>query len=386
MFMLAWFAVALVALAGFGLGDGLAGAAGWKGLRITGLRPAFVLAIAAVGLCGAVVIAAIAPITADVWAIAGALALPSYFGLALVKNRALTPEPWSTAGTWERHAATAVTIPARDGSIPGLLYAPHQMPDGAIALLHGAGAHKTFYLWPLVEALVDAGFAVCAIDLDGHGDNQRTLDFPSVLENVEATAAWLRKRYTFVGIAGISLGGCIAARAVAEGAQVDALAILESPISVDVTRRVHRHEYWTLLRLGTWRLHRYAGTLPLARSWATRPTHSRISTGELIRRLDLAGSLAQIRAPLWLCYGMSDWVVPMTQVRAIERALRPGTPLVLVPRATHLSLPLDRRALRSLQHWLTEVRQERTRGLRPASSGAGLARRSAAADHRTQRS
>ncbi len=80
----------------------------------------------------------------------------------------------------------------------------------------------------------------------------------------------------------------------------------------------------------------------------------RISTRDLIDRLDLRSSIASIACPLWLCYGGSDLVVPLADVREIHHVAPPGTPLVVVPRATHLSLPIEPAALSALAGWLTQ--------------------------------
>ena len=356
--MLIWIAI-VSAILGVALAcDAVAGLAGLRGLRWTSLRPAGVLSVGLVALLGSMVLALEAD-AAPVVALGLLLALPLHAALALIRQRTLLPAAWTGEGIGEHHRATPVEIVLGDHTVPALLYQPHGPAAGAIALLHGAGAHKSFYSWPLVEALVHAGFAVCAIDLDGHGDNRRVLDFPSVLENVGATAAWLQERWRWTAIVGVSLGGCVAARAVAEGVVVDALAILESPATLAVTRQVVRHEGWTLFRAATWRLHRYAGTLPLIQEWKTEPTRTRIGTADLIRVLDLPASLARISCPLWLCYGGSDLVVPMPEVHKIRAVAPSGTPLVLVPRATHLSLPLEPRALRQLVEWLRTTNDER---------------------------
>jgi pimeloyl-ACP methyl ester carboxylesterase len=296
------------------------------------------------------------------------LAVVLHLALALFARRSFMPEQWHSIGSFEHHRVAAVDIAASEGTIPALLYEPIGSSAGAIVVVHGAGAHKTFYNWPLFEALLQAGFAVCTVDLDGHGDNQRILDCPSVLEDVSIAVAWLRTRWSFVGVAGVSLGGCVAARAVAEGTPVDALALFEAPVTVEVTARVVRHERWTLLRFGAWSLHRYAGTLPLIRAWATQPTRTRISTVDLIERLDVCGSLQRIKAPVWLCYGASDWVVPLWQVHQIQAATPAGTPLVLLPRATHLSVAIDPRGLRALKRWLAGVRQRAALDMQPGTA------------------
>ena len=337
--------------------DAAAGYAGWQGLRSTNMRPPVTLALAGASLAAFLGLASMFPVSPGVAILAILLALPLHFALSLTFRRSLAPLPWMSAGEWEHHRITAVEIPADDGSVPALVYEPLGDSVGALVLVHGAGAHKTFYSWPIVHTLIDAGFTVCAIDLDGHGDNRRILDFPSVLEGVDATVTWLRHRFAWVGAVGISLGGCVAARAGAEGTRLDALALLEAPAALHVTRRVVRHEWLTLARAATWSLHRYAGTLPLIYAWHTTITRSRISTVDLIRALDLRGSLGRVQCPLGLCYGGSDLVAPPGEARRSAAAAPPGTPLLVVPRATHLSLPLDRRALGALRQWLLDVRQ-----------------------------
>ena len=367
-FVSPWFAAVLLLVAVWLALDGIAAALGWRGLRSTPLHPIVDLILAAVGVGYFAFAATQTHIPAGMALGAAFLAVLLHFALALFAGRSFMPEQWHTIGSFEHHRSAAVDIPASEGTIPALLYEPSGSSAGVMVVVHGAGAHKTFYNWPLFEALLQAGFAVCAVDLDGHGDNRRILDFPSVLEDVSATVAWLRRRWSFVGVAGVSLGGCVAARAAAEGTPVDALALFEAPVTVDVTARVIRHERWMLLRFGTWSLHRYAGTLPLIRAWATQPTRTRISTVDLIERLDIRGSLRRIKAPVWLCYGASDWVVPLWQVHEIEAAAPAKTPLVLLPRATHLSVAIDPRGLRALKRWLADVRQKSVLDMQPGTA------------------
>jgi pimeloyl-ACP methyl ester carboxylesterase len=353
--VVAWLPGIMLFVACWLLWDAATAFADWQGLRSTPLGRRAVL-LAALSLLIVSLVVGRNWLTRPVAGLIPACAGVFHLGLALVAQRRLHPTPWTTAGDWPTHRVTAVDLQAEQGTIPGLIYEPLKTANGAIVLVHGAGAHKSFYTWPMVEAVLEAGYLVCAIDLDGHGDNQRLLDFPSVLEDVTVAVAEMRRRATWVGVIGVSLGGCIAARAVADGLQVDALAIFESPVAVEVTRQVVRNEHRTLLRAGAWGLHRYAGTWPIIRAWATEPTRSRISTVELIAKLDLLTSLARVRCPLFLCYGERDLVVPPAQLWQIGVvAIRAGTPLRVVPRATHLSLPLDRRALADLRQWIESL-------------------------------
>ncbi len=332
--------------------DGVAAIRRWRGLRLLSLQPRAAFAIATLG---AVAFAVVLALSANRLLALGIslIALPLTAVLVVVRGRAVYPHAWNAAGEFDTHRVTDVTIPIPEQhGIPALLFEPPTPTSAAVVVLHGSGAHKTFYSWPLIDGLLDAGIAVCAIDIDGHGDNKRVLDLPSVLDDVSAPVAWLRERMAWVGVVGVSLGGCIAARAIADGAEVDALALLEAPIDAQVSKRVVRHERLTVARRATWELHQYAGTLPLIRSWRTEKTRTRIGTLDLIRRLDVAGSVARIRCPLLLVYGGSDLVVPLEQARSIAAAAPDGTPTEIIPGATHLSLPIDRRAIRRTSDWL----------------------------------
>jgi alpha-beta hydrolase superfamily lysophospholipase len=284
--------------------------------------------------------------------IAALLGLLLFGLLALWRQRDRRPATVLAPGERNGRRIAEAAIPIAGGPMPALLVEPVGGSTAAVLVVHGAGNHKTFYAWPLLHGLADAGFAVCAIDVDGHGDNPRVLDLPDVLDNIAVGVAWLRERYANVAVLGISQGGCLAARAVASGVAVDALIILEAPVTVEVTKAVIRREMRTLALPATWALHRDVGTLGLARGWRTRPTRARIGTVELIRRLDLLDSIVRIRCPLLLCYGGSDAVVPPAQAHAVAAAAPPGTTFVLVPRATHLSLSIDGRVIRLARDWL----------------------------------
>ncbi|WP_029215236.1 alpha/beta hydrolase [Kallotenue papyrolyticum] len=286
---------------------------------------------------------------------ASALGLATFLLLAIWHTRRQPWEPLLAPGEHAGRRICAVEVPIAGGPLPGLLVEPLNGSQVGVLVLHGAGDHKAFYAWPRLYALADAGFAALAIDVDGHGANPRPLDFPAVLEDVAAGVAWLRQRYQQVAVIGISQGGCIAARAVAEGLNVDALVIMAAPISVTVTRAVIRREALIVLHPAAWALLRDLGALPLLRMWRSGGIRGKISYVDLIQRLDLLGSVARIRCPLLLCYAAHDAVVPRRQALAIAAAAPPGATFMLVRGATHLSLPIDRRALRRVSAWLQEA-------------------------------
>jgi alpha-beta hydrolase superfamily lysophospholipase len=325
-------------------------ALGWRGLTLSDRAWLAPLGLAA----AAALLISIAPLRWQEPLIGVPLGLALFLGLAVWRRRRFG-ETLFARGERDGRRISAAAIPIADGPLPAILVEPLAGSAHAVLLLHGAGDHKTHFTWPLLHGLADAGLAACAIDVDGHGENPRWLDLPDVLDDVRAGVAWLRERYSWVAVVGVSQGGCVAARAVAEGVAVDALALLEAPVSIAVTRAVIRSEARILAHRAAWALHRDLGTLPLARTWSTAPTRTRIGTVELIARLDLLGSVRRIDCPLLLCYGGSDAVVPPAQAHAVAAAAPPGTTFALTPRATHLSLSIDRRVVRTLSRWLKAV-------------------------------
>jgi alpha-beta hydrolase superfamily lysophospholipase len=327
--------------------------AGWQGLALLGRRWIALSALGLVALSWPLL-----RLPSPGWLALGLAALPGlllFALLALWRNQRLRPETILAPGERGGRRIREFAIPLEGGPMPALVVEPLEGSSAAVLIVHGAGNHKTFYAWPLLHGLADAGFAACAIDVDGHGDNPRFLDFPGSLENVTAGVAWLREHYARVAVLGISQGGCLAARAVADGLAVDALLILEAPISIHVTKAVIRREARTLALPAAWALHRDVGTIGIVKGWRTRPTRARIGTVDLIRRLDLLGSVARIDCPLLLCYAANDAVVPLPQARAVAAAAPEGTTFVIVPRATHLSLSIDRRVVRLVSTWLRQA-------------------------------
>lgn len=336
------------------LAEAAASALGWRGLSITGKRWPLAL------LPGAAAVRwRLAPVfgAASRWERIGVrvLGLAAFAALAVWRQRTRTPATVLTMGERDGRRISAVEIAMDEGHLPGVLVEPIQQGDVGVLVLHGAGADKGYYSWPLLFGLAWAGFAACAIDVDGHGVNPRVLDLPGVLDDVVVGVRWLRERYRKVVVIGISQGGSIAARAVAEGVHVDALVLLEAPITIDVTRAVRRREMRTVALPAAWALHRDLGTLGMICGWYGTPVRTRIGTVDLIQRLDIVNSVRRIRSPLLLCYARNDAVVPIAQARIIAAAAPPGTPLVIVPAATHLSLPIDRRTIKYVTRWLRSV-------------------------------
>ena len=182
-------------------------------------------------------------------------------GLLLLGGTLVMPSPHPNGLFSPEHQAHAgckyVRIPDGDGAVPGYLLSP---PAGgpkngsgaAVCVVHGAGDTKTSFKWRLVQALLAEGLIVLTIDLPGHGDDRdRALIYPTVLSAIPAALRFLRRQpgVRRVGLLGISLGGAVAIRSLAdhrpaEPDLVDALVIMETPVQLKFTKNLLYREMW----------------------------------------------------------------------------------------------------------------------------------------------
>ncbi len=102
---------------------------------------------------------------------------------------------------------------AADGQqLPGFLFQPEDV-IGGVVVVHGHGGSKENTLG-LAARLAEAGMAVLAPDLRGHGEHPGQLD-EGVLGDVEAAISFAR-RYGLVAAIGKSLGGRLALMSTAD--------------------------------------------------------------------------------------------------------------------------------------------------------------------------
>jgi alpha-beta hydrolase superfamily lysophospholipase len=272
-----------------------------------------------------------------------------------LRNRALDPRLRLRPGRHDDREVEALRIPMCEGYLPALHLVPRSGAAAAVCVLHGSGDHKAAYTWWLADALLAQGLAVLLVDMDGHGENLRTQSFPEITEDVMTAARWLRQHYVRVGVLGISLGGCVAARAAADGAEVDALVVLEAPPVLSFTQADMRREAMALAQPRLLELFDDCTIEQIVRTWSSAPIRTRISTWELIAALDLLGSLPRVGAPTMLLYGANDAIVKPAQAEQVRRAARRDAHFRLVPHASHLTLILDRALLREIGEWLAGV-------------------------------
>jgi pimeloyl-ACP methyl ester carboxylesterase len=294
------------------------------------------------------------------WSVAALpVALLAQAGLASLRNRQLNPLQRLAPGAYADRTIERVDVPMPEAHTPALYLVPRGMPVGAVAVLHGSGCDKTYYAWRLADAFVSRGIATLLIDLDGHGESPRIQSFPTMLENASESVAWLRQRHERVGLVGISLGGCLAARAVADGLDVDGLALLEAPPYLHYTRDDMVREARGLLAPFMFGLfaestayHLGASVYDLIRVQSGPRIRCTIGTVDLIAALDLLGSVGRISVPLLLQYGGRDAIVRPDQAELVSKAMPPQATFVMVAEASHLTLMLHPGALARMGNWM----------------------------------
>jgi alpha-beta hydrolase superfamily lysophospholipase len=330
---------------------------GWRGLRLSGaaLRSSVLVLLRRMaghlwqqGIVGAVALVAV---------LLPALVL--YVVLANLRNWRLDPRRALQPGSYADRHISRVDVPTPNGSVPALHIVPRGGARSVVCYVHGSGCDKIFYTWDMANALLTCGMAVLLIDLDGHGESPRPQAFPDSVHSFAGVIPWLREHYAQVGVIGTSLGGCVVARAIAEGTHVDALVILAAPPRLHLLRPQLRREVLRLPRTSVLDQLRTGTPYHLIRIWMTTPRmRVRISSRDLIRHLDLNGSLRQIsqrtsqEPPMLLVYAALDAIVPAVQARQVQRATPAWATFYLLPKANHLSLTIDRRLLRLVGGWL----------------------------------
>lgn len=339
-----------------GILEGLAGRAGLRGLSWGGGWPGAAAALALAAWWRArpgplALLAALPPAAA------------AQVALAALRRRGLDPRLGLRPDAYADRTVERVDIPGAHGPVPALHIVPAGGAAAAVCVAHGSGCDKTFYAWRLVEALAGRGLAVLLVDLDGHGESPRPQAFPEILESVAAPARWLRARYGRVALLGMSLGGAVTARAVAEGAPCDALALWAVPprLRLDMRRyrRVQLAEGLRIARPTLLHLFRDGSPYHVVRAWQTSGIRARIGTWDLFDALDLLGSLGRVaalpaRPPLLLVYAGRDAVLHPGADAEVAAATAGWGRFHRVRGASHVSLPIEPETIALTAGWLAE--------------------------------
>ncbi|NTW04465.1 MAG: alpha/beta hydrolase, partial [Oscillochloris sp.] len=202
------------------------------------------------------------------------------------------------------------------------------------------------------------------IDLDGHGESPRPQAYPTIIESIAGPARWLKERYRQVALLGMSLGGAVAARAAAEGAPCDALVLWEAPPQLRLSSKEYRQvqiaEALRVARPPLIYMFRNSSAYHIIKSWQTSGIRAEIGTWDLFEALDLLSSLSNIKAketrpPLLLIYGGRDAVLHKGSDEQVRTATAGWGEFHLLPRASHISLPIEPETIRITAEWLTKI-------------------------------
>jgi non-heme chloroperoxidase len=260
-------------------------------------------------------------------------------------------------------------IPARRGSPIAFRHWDATSPgrrERAVIAIHGSSASSAS-LHPLAQALQAKGFTVYAPDIRGHGDTgtRGDIDYPSQLDDDLAdfvAAVKMRHPNAELTLMGFSSGGGFALHAAATPLATSfARAVLLSPFLGPraPTVKESQTDTWAtadvpriiglavLDRLG---IHVFQH-LPVV-AFAVLPEQAKFLSPTysfLLARAfgteDYAADLRNAKVPLAVLVGGNDELFDASGFAATVDAIRPDTPVVVVPGLDHVGLTLDPRAV-----------------------------------------
>lgn len=246
-----------------------------------------------------------------------------------------------------------------DIRMPATYFAPADGPVRAgVLFVCGASDNRLAFKWRLIREMLSAGLAVLTIDPPGHGDfRSAPMTRANALKAGRAALAWLRAQpgIARLAVCGMSLGGCQAINLAADDPQVSAVALLCTPVRLDVvTRRTYIREIAALLLPRNLGLLREGSIVTLLREWlGLKRAWFGVSLYRLIEELDVLTAAARLgRRPLLIVHGTADAAVPVSNAQQIARATGGMAEVILVPQAAHISLVLFPDEMRRLAEWL----------------------------------
>ena len=294
------------------------------------------------------------------------LTTPLTLLLLLLGGAVIKPPPHPDGLFAARHPAHGgcrrFTISAGEDQIPALLLRPStgSETEAAVCILHGSGDNKQNFKWRLVHSLLEQGLTVLTIDLPGHGEYlERPLAYPECLTSVSTSIRFLRDQanITQIGLLGISLGGAMALKTLADDAtlQVEALAVLETPLQVSLTRRLIWREMWQTLNAPVLSLLREMSARQVWQSWQQGAIRSRHSTAELFQLLNPLESISRLptNLPILLVYSRHDPIAPLSFGERLQQAA-PHATLIPLKKAGHVTLTLIPVVNNQVAGWLRQ--------------------------------
>ncbi|HKP76731.1 MAG TPA: alpha/beta fold hydrolase, partial [Longimicrobiaceae bacterium] len=250
-----------------------------------------------------------------------------------------------------------------------------------VVAVHGAGNDALYPQLALFQALVAHGVEVFAFDVDGHGAGSTTVFSPDAVRTCVAAAVDEAERgrpALPLHLLGHSFGGSLVLAALADGAvphAVSAIAI-SSPMAVALDARVALAELRGFLRLttlGQRRHYGWWGMVPAVGRLKRRayPIRGAVEPGasfayvaaiqQLLARLDLERTAANVGVPVLLVYGAADRLVPAAHGRRLA-GLIPRAEMVDVPRGSHWTTAFADATLTAVAGWIAEPTPSRGAG------------------------
>lgn len=225
--------------------------------------------------------------------------------------------PWTVGAARPRpDGAHAFDVHAGDRVLAGW-----EAGDGpTVLLVHGWGGRSSD-LSVLASRLVAAGHRVVAVDLPAHGSSPGTTT--DLFELRDAVMAAGRLAGPLEGLVAHSLGSVAALLAVADGLEVDRLAVLAPPATLDAA---------------VTRLARRAGLRGAGEARLRRRVEARYGP-DVWQRLDAVDTGPRVAADVLVVHDVDDREVPVGEGVRVARAL--GTEAVLTTGLGHGRIVVD---------------------------------------------
>jgi non-heme chloroperoxidase len=260
-------------------------------------------------------------------------------------------------------------VPARRGSPIAFRHwdtVSPATPERVVIAIHGSSASSSS-LHPLAKALQAQGFSIYAPDIRGHGDTgtRGDIDYAKQLDDDLAdfvAAVKMRHPHAELALMGFSSGGGFALHAAATpvGAAFSRVVLL-SPFlgpraptvkqsETNAWANVYVPRLIALAILDRLSIHALEhldviafAVLPEQAKFLS-PTYSFL-LARAFGTEDYAADLRNAKAPLAVLVGGNDELFDASRFAATIDAIRPDTPVVVVPGLDHIGLALDPRAV-----------------------------------------
>jgi alpha-beta hydrolase superfamily lysophospholipase len=286
-------------------------------------------------------------------------------GLSSWINRDLHPPDVRMPGPGDPWTCERVWFCDRGLHTPALYLRPKQPSGAAVCWVHGTGDSKAHYKWPIARALSRRGVGVLTFDLPGHGAHPRSFSLPGALTSVPSALTYLTGRPDVdperVGVMGVSLGGALAIRALAErdpaGPLPAAVCLLQTPCALWLSLGLYVREALGLAALPALTL--FADT-SVANLWHLYRSHPRPRLTHPIERVfdDLAAAhhvSGLPRVPLLFVYGRRDAIAPPRHGRRLYARAKGEKEWRLVRGASHLSLIFVTQTADTVGRWFART-------------------------------